>query len=198
MAAVASMRDPNRVLRVVEGSKGRRLNYDEVADLRFFWTEYECAVGLRAIDYSALASLSSGYAQKYRADEDGYYVEDSHNEDTARATARGRRVRDRLERMAPWAARVLWRVYGPSQRVVTYGRFGDLSGIVEYTAHAAKLAGVNAGNSREARVRCGDHVRDCLEAILRVDERRIHESGLRQAAERLLWAACDEYRKAKR
>jgi len=149
------------VLRAIQGFKDKRLSQSDVADLIFLWNEYESDIGIKAIDYSAVHV------------DGGEYVTDPLLP-TLGATSRARRIRVRLTRIDPRHVRVLWMVYGYQNRFAPYGRLGDLSGLVDYTAAAIACSG--------------------REEI----EKRLHdaefERTVRMQAERLLWDASAAYR----
>lgn len=115
------------VLKAIQGFKDRRLPQSDVADLHFFWGEYESEIGVKAIDYSAVHV------------DGGEYIQDPLTE-TIFATKRARRIRARLSLLSAEHARVLYRVYGPWNHHAPFGRFGDLAGLIEYTSTVGSMS----------------------------------------------------------
>lgn len=108
------------VLKAIQGFKDKRLGQKDVADLEFYWNEYESEIGVKAIDYSSVHV------------DGGEYVQDPLTE-TIYATERARRIRAKLASISAAHARILFRVYGYQNRFAPFGRLGDLAGIIEYT-----------------------------------------------------------------
>jgi hypothetical protein len=98
----------------------RRLSQHDVADLVFYWNEYESEIGIAAIDYDTTRT------------EGGEYVTDPLI-DTIAVTARARRIRRKLEAVGPQHARVLFRMYGDQNRHAPHQEYGDLAPLVPYT-----------------------------------------------------------------
>lgn len=153
----------------------RRPSVGEIAELEFYWGFFESRI-LRSpgLEYT---SRSVGGSYDHPLAEQNIII----------AMGRASKIFARLKRLSGLHLAVLFQVYGGQRRKTGLLAFGDVANIVGWTPEAKRLA-----------ARKGVPVDEALAEGLRGPEAAVFVASMRNAGERLLCAAAESYRQAKR
>lgn len=154
----------------------RRLDGNDIAELEFFWQVYESRISYRSHGFE-FTSRSIG----------GSYSHPLAEQPALIAIERATKIHRTLQRVPDLHRVVLFQVYGGTKRPVALGSMGDVASIVAYTPEVERLAAKLDVSPIEAIIQG-----------LKGPESAVFVASMRNAGERLLCAAAESYRQAKR